>query len=84
MESNPVDMPLHTFYFFIIYFIYSWFLFVLDRCFTFADMGWVTRNLAATLFASPPTSNYDEVNIALIYETRESMFPQDIHHRAEI
>lgn len=29
-------------------------------CFTFADMGWVTRKLAATLFASPPSSSYDE------------------------
>lgn len=29
-------------------------------CFTFADMGWVTRKLAATIFASPPTSSYEE------------------------
>ncbi|XP_074638537.1 regulator of microtubule dynamics protein 1-like isoform X2 [Acropora palmata] len=29
-------------------------------CFTFADMGWVTRKLAATLFASPPSSSYEE------------------------
>ena len=36
-------------------------VFSLLRCFTFAEMGWVTRQLAATLFASPPSSTYDEV-----------------------
>ena len=35
------------------------------RCFNFADMGWFTRNIAATVFASPPTATYDEVNIGV-------------------
>lgn len=29
-------------------------------CFTFADMGWVTRRVAAAVFAVVPTSSYDE------------------------
>jgi len=29
-------------------------------CFTFADMGWVTKKLASAIFASPPTSTYEE------------------------
>ncbi|XP_041456077.1 regulator of microtubule dynamics protein 1-like [Lytechinus variegatus] len=28
--------------------------------FTFADMGWIQRNLAATVFATPPSGTYDE------------------------
>lgn len=29
-------------------------------CFTFADMAWYARKAAAALFASPPTSTYEE------------------------
>ncbi|KAJ7386293.1 cellular calcium ion homeostasis [Desmophyllum pertusum] len=29
-------------------------------CFTFADMPWYTRKLASAIFASPPSSTYDE------------------------
>jgi hypothetical protein len=29
-------------------------------CFTFADMGWVTRNVAAAVFATVPKSTYDK------------------------
>lgn len=29
-------------------------------CFTFADMGWVTRRVAAAVFAVVPSSSYDE------------------------
>lgn len=29
-------------------------------CFSFADMGWITRRLAATIFASPPSCTYEE------------------------
>lgn len=33
------------------------------RCFTFADMPWYTKKIAGALFATPPSSTYDEVNI---------------------
>ncbi|CAH3137084.1 unnamed protein product [Pocillopora meandrina] len=29
-------------------------------CFTFADMNWFTKNVAAALFATPPSSSYEE------------------------
>lgn len=29
-------------------------------CFTFADMNWITKKAAATLFATPPSSSYEE------------------------
>lgn len=29
-------------------------------CFGLADMGWVTRNLAAAIYATPPTATFDE------------------------
>ena len=28
----------------------------------FADMAWYTRKIAAVIFASPPTSTYEEVS----------------------
>ena len=31
-----------------------------EWCFYFANMGWVTRKLASALFASPPSSSYEE------------------------
>lgn len=31
------------------------------RCYTFADMPWYQRQVAAAIFASPPTSTYEEV-----------------------
>ena len=43
------------------------------RCFTFAEMGWVTRQLAATLFASPPSSTYDEVRFSSNVKSNLSM-----------
>eukprot|EP00511_Aplanochytrium_stocchinoi_P001684 CAMPEP_0204829280 /NCGR_PEP_ID=MMETSP1346-20131115/7383_1 /ASSEMBLY_ACC=CAM_ASM_000771 /TAXON_ID=215587 /ORGANISM="Aplanochytrium stocchinoi, Strain GSBS06" /LENGTH=245 /DNA_ID=CAMNT_0051958935 /DNA_START=167 /DNA_END=904 /DNA_ORIENTATION=+ len=36
-------------------------------CYSLADLGWVTRKLAATLFATPPTSSFEE---ALVYFQR--------------
>ncbi|PRD23558.1 UNVERIFIED_CONTAM: Rmdn1 [Trichonephila clavipes] len=30
------------------------------RCFTFAEMPWYQRKIAAAIFASPPTSTYEE------------------------
>src|SRR3989338_2782014 len=29
-------------------------------CFTFADLSWVMRNVAAAIFASPPSASYDD------------------------
>lgn len=31
------------------------------RCYSFADMPWYQRKIAATLFATPPTSTFQEV-----------------------
>ena len=38
------------------------------RCFTFADMPWYTKKIAAALFATPPSSTYEEVNIKTSYQ----------------
>ena len=38
-------------------------LFVIFRCFLFADMPWYQRKIASALFATPPTSTYEEVMV---------------------
>lgn len=35
---------------------------LIDRCFLFADMAWYQRKIASVIFASPPTSSYEEVS----------------------
>lgn len=38
--------------------------FFLLRCFMFADLPWYQQKIAATLFAAPPTSTYEEVTFS--------------------
>lgn len=33
------------------------------RCFAFAELPWYQRKVAAVIFASPPSSTYEEVRI---------------------
>ena len=40
--------------------------FTVCRCFLFADMPWYQRKIASALFASPPTSTYEEVRVKLV------------------
>lgn len=38
------------------------------RCYSFAEMPWYQRKIAATLFATPPTSTFQEVQYENISE----------------
>ncbi|XP_046662161.1 regulator of microtubule dynamics protein 1-like isoform X2 [Homalodisca vitripennis] len=46
VELNPTDATTH-------YMLGSW-------CYQIADMSWIQRKIAATIFAAPPTSTFEE------------------------
>ena len=46
LRLNPVDPTTH-------HILGIW-------CFTFANMSWIVRNLAATIFSTPPQATYDD------------------------
>lgn len=44
------------------------------RCFAFAELPWYQRKVAAIIFASPPTSTYEEVRAELLLSAHVSHF----------
>lgn len=60
-SGSNMKIIISSFGWFSFFFFSTWF----SRCFTFADMAWYERKIAATIFADPPESSYEEVKSAL-------------------